>query len=139
MVRDPLDDDEVDPDLESVLGALYDEDCRTIIESLEEPMTARDLNERCDIPRSTLYRKLDQLSEATLLSEGTEIREDGSHASRYERDFDAVLIAVEEEMNAGGESGESQQSGALAVEIDRPARRADERLAELWSEVRKEL
>lgn len=125
MVRDPLADDD-DPGLEAVVGALDDEDCRAIVRELDEPRTARELVERCDIPRSTLYRKLDLLAEATLVREGTEIREDGSHANRYEVDFEDVVITCDD-------------SCELGVEIERPARRAEERLAEMWSEVRKEL
>lgn len=124
MVRDRLGGDE-DPDLQEVLEALYDEDSRAIIEELDEPRTARELVDRCDIPRSTLYRKLNGLTEATLLYEGTEIRQDGSHAGLYEVDFREVAVTYDE--------------GTLDVEIERPARRADERLAELWSEVRREL
>jgi DNA-binding transcriptional ArsR family regulator len=125
MVRDPLGADE-DPDLDTVLGALYDEDCRTIVAELDEPRTASELLERCDVPRSTLYRKLDRLTSATLLYEHTEIRADGSHAGRYEVDFREVVVTCDDDR-------------VLDVEIDRPARRADERLAELWSEVKKEL
>lgn len=122
MVRDPLADDD-DPELETVLGVLYDEDCRAIVQQLDEPRTARELVERCDIPRSTLYRKLDQLTEASLLYEGTEIREDGSHASRYEIDFREVIVTCDDDRE-------------FDIEVERPARRADERLAELWSEVK---
>lgn len=125
MVRDPLGGEE-DPDLDAVVGALYDEDCRAIVGALEEPLTARDLLERVDIPRSTLYRKLDTLTEATLVYEGMELREDGSHAGRYEVDFREVIVTRED-------------GPSLDVEIERPARSADERLAELWSEVRKEV
>ena len=66
MVRDPLSDTD-DPDLETVVGTLDDEDCRNIVRQLDEPRTASELVERCDIPRSTLYRKLDRLSEATIV------------------------------------------------------------------------
>ena len=125
MVRDPLGADE-DPDLDTVLGALYDEDCRDIVAALDEPRTASELVERCDIPRSTLYRKLDRLTESSLLYEGTEIRQDGSHAGRYEVDFREVVVTCDEDRT-------------FDVEIERPARRADERLAELWTEVKKEL
>ncbi|MFO7927860.1 MAG: helix-turn-helix domain-containing protein [Halobacteriota archaeon] len=125
MVRDPVVRDDA-PDLETVLGALHDEDCRAILAQLTEPRTARALLERCDVPRSTLYRKLDQLVEATLVQEGTEIREDGSHANRYELDFEEVVISRNEQVD-------------LELEIKRPSRRADEQLAEMWSEVRKEL
>lgn len=125
MVRDPLADVD-DPDLKTVLGALYDDDCRAIVEQLDEPRTARDLVDRCDIPRSTLYRKLEQLTDATLVHEGTEIREDGSHAGQYEIDFSEVVVICDD-------------ARKLDVEIERPARRPDDRLAELWSEVKKEL
>lgn len=123
MVRDPSAEDDA-PDVDTVLDALHDDDCRTILAELEGPETARTLLERCDIPRSTLYRKLELLSEATLLREGTEIREDGSHASRYEVDFEEIVVTRE---------------GSIQIEIERPARSADERLAEMWSEVRREL
>lgn len=118
--------DEEAPDIETVVGALNDEDCRTLIETLDEPRTASDLLERCDIPRSTLYRKLEQLTDATLVQEGTEVRMDGSHATRYELDFDDVVVMRNDETE-------------LEVHIDRPAQRADERLADMWSEVRREL
>lgn len=125
MVRDPWVADEV-PGPDTVLGALDDEDCRAILAELTEPRTARELLERCEIPRSTLYRKLDRLVEATLVREGTEIREDGSHASRYDVDFEEVHITRDADAE-------------IEVEIERPAKRADDRLAELWSEVRREI
>lgn len=125
MVRDSLAEDAA-PDAKTVLGALHDEDCRAILTELENPRTARELLERCDIPRSTLYRKLDRLVEATLISEGTEIREDGSHASRYELDFEEIIVTRGADVE-------------IEIEIERPAKRADERLAEMWSEVRREL
>jgi DNA-binding transcriptional ArsR family regulator len=125
MVRDPSIEDET-PDIDAVLGALHDEDCRAILTELGDPRTARSLLDRCDIPRSTLYRKLERLSEATLVSEGTQIREDGSHATRYRLNFEDVVVT-------------RTGSAGLEVEIDRPVRNPDERLAEMWSEVQKEL
>jgi DNA-binding IclR family transcriptional regulator len=113
------------PDLQVVLDALDDGDCRAIIAELDEPMTATEVSEACDIPTSTTYRKLDLLSEASLLSEGTEIRSDGHHATNYRVDFEQVIFELDERR-------------ALDVAITRPARRTDERLATLWGEVRKE-
>lgn len=124
MVRDPLSGDDP-PDLQSVFDALDDADCRTIIRHLDEPMTATEVSEECDIPMSTTYRKLDLLTEASLLVEGTEIRPDGHHATRYEVDFEAVTIGLTDQRN-------------IDVTIDRPSRSPDERLASLWGEVRKE-
>jgi DNA-binding IclR family transcriptional regulator len=124
MVRDPLSGDDP-PDLQSVLDALDDADCRTIIERLDEPMTATEVSEECEIPMSTTYRKLDLLTEASLLAESTEIRSDGHHATRYRIDFETVELGLTEQRT-------------LDIAIDRPAQDADERLASLWKEVRKE-
>ena len=95
MVRDPLSGDD-SPDLQSVLDALDDADCRTIIRHLDEPKTATEVSEECDIPMSTTYRKLDLLTDASLLVEGTEIRPDGHHATRYELDFETVSLGLTE-------------------------------------------
>ncbi|WP_248896876.1 winged helix-turn-helix domain-containing protein [Haloplanus halobius] len=124
MVRDPL-SGAASPDLQSVLDALDDPDCRTIVQHLDEPMTATEVSEECEIPMSTTYRKLDLLTEASLLAESTELRPDGHHATRYEVDFETVEIELTEDRT-------------LDASISRPSRTADERLASLWGEVRKE-
>ncbi|MFC7232651.1 helix-turn-helix domain-containing protein [Saliphagus sp. GCM10025308] len=125
MVRDPLTSD-VAPSAEDICAALDDPDSREIIRHLDEPMTAAELNARCDIPQSTLYRKLESLTEATLLEESTEIRRDGHHASKYGVAFSEITLALEDD-------------NTLSARIERPPRTADERLADLWSEVREEL
>ncbi|ELY44711.1 winged helix-turn-helix domain-containing protein [Natronorubrum tibetense] len=124
MVRNPI-ASESTPSAEEICSALDDPDCREIIRNLEEPMTASELTKRCEIPQSTLYRKLELLTDSTLLEESTEIRQDGHHASKYAVAFDEITLTLDEDRS-------------LAVQIERPARTADERLAELWSEVRKE-
>lgn len=125
MARDPRSSGEVPPDLDDVLGALHDADCQTIIEHLTEPMSAGEISETCDIPSSTTYRKLDRLTEADLLEEGTAVRSDGHHTTLYEVDFERVVLDLEEDHS-------------LQVAIDRPTETADERLANMWREVRKE-
>lgn len=88
-------------------------------------MTAHELSDACDIPLSTMYRKLDQLSEATLLTELTEVRSDGRHTTRYSIDFEEVRVGLDED-------------NEFTVSIDRPPQSADEHLAYMWSEVREE-
>jgi DNA-binding transcriptional ArsR family regulator len=123
MARNPR--SESDPPLGDVLTALDDADCRAIIRALDEPLSAGEVSDRCDIPSSTAYRKLDLLTEADLLREATEVRPDGHHTTLYEIDFERVVIALDE-------------GRSLEVGIDRPARSADEQLAAMWKEVRKE-
>jgi len=124
MVRSPGDRED-EADLESILDALNDDDCRTIVKVLSEPMTAEEISDATEIPLSTTYRKLDRLTEAGLLEEGVEIRSDGQHVSRYILVFDEVIISL----------SESQE---LDIELSREPQTADERLASLWTEVRKE-
>jgi len=120
-MNDPFDTDE--PDTTAVLEALDDPACREIISALDESMTADEISERCDIPRSTVYRKLDVLAEASLIEESTEVRADGHHTTRYVADFEAVHVLLEDDRS-------------FAVEVDRPTRAPEERVAELWQEVR---
>ncbi|WP_207586178.1 helix-turn-helix domain-containing protein [Halomontanus rarus] len=124
MVRDAIGTERA-PSATEICAALDDPDCREIIRELEEPMTAAELASHCEIPQSTLYRKLELLTESTLLEESTEIRRDGHHASKYAVAFDEIRLFLEDDRT-------------LDVTIERPARTADERLADLWSEVRKE-
>lgn len=125
MVRDPFDGDD-GPDLVTVLEALEDEDCRAIVRALDAPLAASDLSDKCDIPMSTIYRKLDLLSESTLLTELTEIRSDGHHTTRYDVAFEEIRIFLDDDR-------------AFEIELERPPRTADERLADMWSEIQKEL
>jgi DNA-binding transcriptional ArsR family regulator len=126
MVRDPStrDDEYLSDDVFSTLG---DEPTRTIIETLSEPMTANELSEACEIPLSTMYRKLDQLTEASLVTETTEIRQGGQHTTRYKLDFTEIEVLLSAEHT-------------LTTTIDRPTQEstADQRLEELWAQIREE-
>ena len=126
MVRDPSRETEP-PAVDDVLDALADEAARRILSALSEPKTASQLSEECDVPLSTTYRKLEKLTDASLLDESTEIRRDGQHTTQYDVAFEAVSVSIDEE-----------RGRELVVELDRPERTRDERLADLWSELREE-
>ncbi|ADQ68953.1 IclR family transcriptional regulator [Halogeometricum borinquense DSM 11551] len=123
MERDPFAPDA--PDTQDVLDALDDPDCRTIIEHIDGAMTANDIADACDVPLSTTYRKLDLLSEASLLEEQVELRTDGRHTTRYILAFDEVRITLTED-------------NAIELIIEHRDQSPEERLSELWSEVQKE-
>jgi DNA-binding transcriptional ArsR family regulator len=123
MVRDPFAEDA--PDLQTLLDALDDPDCRTIVRHLDEPMTAQEIADATEIPQSTAYRKLDLLSEATIVDERTEIRSDGHHTTRYVVDVDEVTLTLDEDRE-------------FDVGVSRPAPGPDEQLARMWEEVRRE-
>lgn len=114
-----------DADLPQVLEALDDDRCREILSVLSRPMAANELCEACDIPRSTVYRKIDLLSEAGLLREYTAIRDDGPDATLYERNFTDITVSV----TADGEFG---------VTIERTEGDPEERIATFWTEMARE-
>ena len=118
--------DEDPPTLQDVLDALDDPDCQIILRESAEPMTAKELSDICDIPQSTLYRKLDLLSAASLVRERHEIHPEGGRITRYQRDFDDVTISMDDE-------------DTFDIEISRPKRSVDERLANIWSKMGDEL
>ncbi|MXR20439.1 helix-turn-helix domain-containing protein [Halobacterium sp. PCN9] len=124
MMRAPLGTDDT-PDLQDVLNALDDEGCRRIIEALDEPMTAKELSEKCDIPLSTTYRKLELLTDAALLEERAVLQPDGHHTTEYDLVFEEVIIQLDGNRN-------------LDAGITRPSASTDERLETLWAEVSKE-
>ncbi|MGB9964352.1 helix-turn-helix domain-containing protein [Halobacterium sp. CBA1126] len=123
-MRAPLGTDEA-PELQAVLDALDDEGCRRIIETLEEPMTAKELSEACDIPLSTTYRKLELLTDAALLDERAVLQPDGHHTTEYSLVFEEVVIQLDDDRT-------------LDVGVTRPSESTDERLETLWAEVSKE-
>lgn len=85
----------LDTDVTAVLDALDDESCRQILQLVaDQPFTATEISERCDMPLSTTYRKLERLTEASLVTEQTRVRSNGKHASEYERVVDDVFIEL---------------------------------------------
>lgn len=114
------------PSLQAVLDALDDADCRAILRETAEPMTATELIDTCDIPKSTVYRKLELLSNASLVREQDTINPGGGRTTTYERDFDDVIFS----MDADDE---------FSVTVERPPRNADERLKDIWSKMGEEL
>lgn len=126
MVRDPS-PLEQQPDTDTVLDALGDDTIRTLLESLDEPMSADELSEASGVPLSTTYRKLDQLEDSSLVEESVHVSPGGQHKTRYVRNFESVAVELDEENN-------------LAMSIDRPEETitADQRLEELWSQIRRE-
>ncbi len=83
-------------EIQELLDALDDADCRAILDATSEnALTANEIAETCDLPRSTAYRKLNLLTEAGLLEERTRIRRSGKHASEYARSVEDVVISLD--------------------------------------------
>ena len=72
-----------------------------------------------------MYHKLDLLSDASLVEERIEIRPDGRHTTQYVLNFDEVRVSLDDDRS-------------IDVAIKRRSRAPEERLSDLWSEVRRE-
>jgi DNA-binding transcriptional ArsR family regulator len=91
MTTGPDADPGADPG--TVLDALSDADCRSILEATgDRPLTVAELERACDLPRSTLYRKVEELADAGLLDERVRMREQGPHPRAYVRSVAAVEV-----------------------------------------------
>lgn len=96
-VRGPAPDD---PEIEvtEILELLGDEYVCDILRTLEErPMAARELADACGMSRATVYRRLDRLTDAGLVSARMRFRRDGHHRQRFELVLDELRIAVDED------------------------------------------
>lgn len=79
----------------AIVDAFNDPDTRAILEvTSEERLSAMDITDRCDLPASTTYRKVDQLTEIGLLAEETLIRSDGKHTSTYTSRITTAEFAI---------------------------------------------
>lgn len=84
-----------DADLGTVAGLLADADTRALLEAVaEKPASPTELAELVDVSRKTVYRRLDQLHEAGLVSEHTRPRTDGHHETVYTAALESVHVEL---------------------------------------------
>ncbi|HET7323725.1 MAG TPA: helix-turn-helix domain-containing protein [Halococcus sp.] len=112
------------PDSQQVIDPLADPACRSIIQEVDDPLTAKEVSEECDLPLSTTYRKLDRLTDASLLETQVEIHRDGRHLTQYRLAFTEIMIHLDDAQR-------------LTVTITRPLT-SDQQLAAMWTEMRRE-
>jgi DNA-binding transcriptional ArsR family regulator len=77
-----------------VFEALGDPDCRAVLRETSDPRTADELVSTCDIASSTLYRKLELLTRASLIRKYENPGSAGGRVTRYERNFDGVVVRM---------------------------------------------
>lgn len=71
-------------DTEALLKTISDEYTLKIIKALEEtPQPCSDLQEKTDISKPTLYRRINKLKEMGIITEQTRLCPNGHHRSEY--------------------------------------------------------
>ncbi|MFW5939180.1 MAG: ArsR/SmtB family transcription factor [Halolamina sp.] len=80
---------------EDVVELLGDEYVRTILaETSEEPRSVDALSEACDADPSTIYRRVERLEAAGLLTDQQRLDPGGHHYKEYGATLDAVHVHV---------------------------------------------
>lgn len=79
--------------VEKLLRTLEDGDCRRILQCLQQaPSSAMELAESCDVAQSTIYRKLDSLEEAGLVSARIRVNKTGGHTREYNTSLQSLRV-----------------------------------------------
>lgn len=100
-------------EINQVLDALEDKDCRDILEvTTEEALSASELSEVCGLPLSTTYRKLEKLTETGLLDERVRLSTSGKHTSEYAVDVSDIQFSIDAEHGVSLLVSEREESEA---------------------------
>ena len=113
-----------DTDLATIDDLLDDEHVRTILAATSaEPLSAAELGERCGVSESTIYRRVDRLTDAGLVAERTRPRSDGHHETVYVATLARFEVTVED--------------GTVEYTVERERERTDvaDELARMWGEL----
>lgn len=95
-----------DVDPVAVLDALNDGVCRRILVTCDErARTAQECAAACDVPLSTVYRKLGTLTDAALLAERVRIDAERNFPSEFRTQFDTLSVSL-----TGGDAVEIRQA-----------------------------
>lgn len=81
-----------------LLRAFADEDVRQLFFRTETAKTVPQLVAELDIPRSTAYRKIEELEDTGLVVPATEKNVDGRSPTEYRRVVDEIRIRIRNEM-----------------------------------------
>jgi DNA-binding transcriptional ArsR family regulator len=80
---------------DELLDLFGDEYTRRTFKAIsDQPRCGRSIAEELDVSRATVYRRLNALVDAELVSAETALAEDGNHRNRYEAVVDGLSIAL---------------------------------------------
>ena len=108
--------------LSTVFAVLDDPDCREILRVTTEPRTPNEIADLCDLPETTLYRKLNQLTTASLVRKQVTVDSETGQMTEYVRSFEGVAVTMDD-------------NGEFSIKIDERERPPEDRLSDLWSKM----
>ena len=112
------------PQTDTVFNVLSDETARRIFTLIHEcPQSAKDLQETCSASLKTVYRRLENLQEAGLVSPVEQVDTEGTHYTVYATAVEEVEISV--------------KPGDSSVEIEIHEDDNVDQFVSVWSELQK--
>lgn len=82
---------------DEVFALLDDEYARSLLSATShEPMTAPELIEQCEMSKSTVYRRLNELEKCGLVKAVRVPDLDGNHRKRYEAQLDELVVSLDQ-------------------------------------------
>lgn len=109
-------------DPSDIFQALADEYARRILVAADgNPMTAKDLSERCDASLTTVYRRVSMLQDHGLVEKRRTVGADGSHRSVFETTLEGFTVELAD--------------GTLEMTVETRDELADN-FVSLWSDMR---
>ena len=97
MIESPQDNQRDSLTVPRVVDAIDDPVARRILSNLVEPKTAQELSEELTIPLTTVYRKVNDLVDASLVAERLNVRLHRNNTNTYQCDFDEIVVTVDED------------------------------------------
>jgi len=84
--------------IEEILDTIGDQYARQILASVSrEPKSVKDLAAECDMSMPTVYRRIETLEECELVTDRTQVGEDGNQYKVYESNFESTVIALQDD------------------------------------------
>jgi|APHM01.1.fsa_nt_gi Predicted transcriptional regulators len=89
------DDETTSIDSEETLAMLGDDYAREILTTISsKPLPARELADRLELSRATVYRRLNRLESAGIVESTMTYRPDGHHRKQFRVDFDHLVLSI---------------------------------------------
>jgi DNA-binding transcriptional ArsR family regulator len=109
-------------DIKALLGTLEDPDSRAIMEATStQALSAKEVAESCDLPLSTTYRKLDQLTEVGVLKKQVRLSQSEQYPSEYTLHINHIELHVDPDSGIQlsiSREGAAQSEYSLVAEAD---------------------
>jgi DNA-binding Lrp family transcriptional regulator len=89
-------DERATVDSEQTLSMLGDDYAREILMAIStEALPAREIADRLDLSRATVYRRLNRLESAGVVRATMSYHPDGHHRKQFQADFDRLVLSIE--------------------------------------------